>query len=35
MLDGESRALAQTRIAECERLLAALDPGTARDQDAI
>jgi integrase len=35
MLDAESRALARTRVAECERVLAALDAGIARSQDAI
>jgi integrase len=35
MLDEESRTLAQTRIAECERVLAALDAGPAGDRDAI
>jgi integrase len=35
MLDAESRALAQTRVAECERVLAALDAGIAGSQDAI
>jgi hypothetical protein len=35
MLDEESRTLAQTRIAECERVLAALAAGPAGDRDAI
>ena len=35
MLDAESRVLAQTRVTECERVLAGLDAGTAGHQDAI
>lgn len=35
MLDAESRTLAQTRVAECDRVLAALDAGTAGYKDAI
>jgi hypothetical protein len=35
MLDDESHALAQKRVAECERVLAALDAGAPGDQDAI
>jgi hypothetical protein len=34
MLNDESHALAQTRVAECERVLAAINAGTAGDQDA-
>jgi len=35
MLDAESRVLAQTRVTECERVLAGLDAGIAGHQDAI
>jgi hypothetical protein len=35
LLDDDSRTLAVTRVAECERVLTALDASTRGDQDAI